>query len=202
MNKQEFIVSLRRELKKLPPEEIVSATEYFEEYFNEVIESGEKTEEDIIKEFGNPKRVAAQIKADYAARILDGDESVAGNAKAPNKISAVWWVIIGICSAPVSIPIAIAVFWFIIGIVGIVLGIYLTIIGGACMGLFMLGMGIISIGSSLSAASFFIGFGFILISMMAAAGLGAFVGTKALIKVMGRGVRKLQKNRRAKKGVH
>ena len=58
----------------LPPEEIVAATEFFEEYFDEVSVNGDKTEEEIIKEIGSPKRAATQIKAEYANKILDGIE--------------------------------------------------------------------------------------------------------------------------------
>ena len=34
MTKDQFITALRHELRKLPPEEVVAATEYYEEYFN------------------------------------------------------------------------------------------------------------------------------------------------------------------------
>ena len=66
MTRQEFIVTLREGLRKLPPEEIVAATEFYEEYFDEVLESGEKTEEEILDELGSPKRIAAQIRADLS----------------------------------------------------------------------------------------------------------------------------------------
>ena len=49
MTRQEFIVTLREGIRKLPPEEIVAATEFYEEYFDEVLETGEKTEEEILK---------------------------------------------------------------------------------------------------------------------------------------------------------
>ena len=39
MNRQDFIASLRKELSKLPPEEIADATEFYEEYFDEVLEN-------------------------------------------------------------------------------------------------------------------------------------------------------------------
>ena len=83
MNKQEFILALREELAKLPPEEIVDATEYFEECFAEATdglddEARIAEEERLAAEFGSPKRIAAQIKADYAAKILDSDETAAG----------------------------------------------------------------------------------------------------------------------------
>ena len=37
MTRIEFIQALRKELRKLPPEEIVAATEFFEEYFDDAL---------------------------------------------------------------------------------------------------------------------------------------------------------------------
>ena len=77
MTKEQFITTLRRELKKLPPEEIVAATEYYEEYFDEAFggEPGDPgAEARLIEELGSPKTVASQIKSEYASRVLAGDE--------------------------------------------------------------------------------------------------------------------------------
>ena len=62
MTRQEFIVTLREGLRKLPPEEIVAATEFYEEYFDEVLESGEKTEEEILE----PNDLIARYQAERA----------------------------------------------------------------------------------------------------------------------------------------
>ena len=86
MTRSEFINNLRKELRKLPPEEIVAATEFFNEYFDDALESVntdgltekkaeeliEKKEEELVRELGSPKTAAKQIKADYASRILEG----------------------------------------------------------------------------------------------------------------------------------
>ena len=91
MTRQEFITTLRDGLKKLPPEEIAAATEYYEEYFDEVLESGEKTEAEILAELGSPKRIANQIRAEYAARILGGEVSALGEKPTTKKkLSAAW----------------------------------------------------------------------------------------------------------------
>ena len=189
MSRQEFILALRRELKKLPPEEIVAATEFFGEYFDDVLTSGEKTEEEIINELGSPKKVAAEIKADYAARILDGDETVLDKKpSAGKKISAIWWVVLGIISAPVSIPIAcciaFAAFCVFVSLLGIMIAIYATIIGCACGAIGAVVFGVIAFGSSLATGFMFIGIGLLLAAMTAAAGVGAFIGTRELIKLI------------------
>lgn len=204
MSRQEFILALRRELKKLPPEEIVAATEFFEEYFDDVLTSGEKTEEEIINELGSPKKVAAEIKADYAARILDGDETVLDKKpSAGKKISAIWWVILGICSAPVSIPIALGIafvaFCVIISLLGVMLGIYATIIGCGVGAICAVVFGIMCFGSSLATGFMFLGIGLMIAAVTAAAGVGAFIGTRELIKLIVRLIRgKHEKNRKKK----
>ena len=204
MTRQEFIITLRSELKKLPPEEIVAATEFFEEYFDEVLESGERTEEEILQELGNPKRVAAQIKADYAARILDGDETILNEkTTVKKKLSAVWWVIIGIVSAPVSIPLACGLafvgFWVFFGLLGFVLGIYALIILGAVLSVAAFVMGILAIGPAVTSGILFLGFGFIGAAITAAAGVGAFIGTKELIKAIARAFRRGREKHKLKK---
>lgn len=204
MNRQEFILALRSELKKLPPEEIVAATEFFEEYFDEVLANGEKTEKEIVAELGEPKRVAAEIKADYASRILDGDESViSSDKKKTKKISAVWWIILGICSAPVSIPIAcvvaIVAFCVLFGLLGTIIGIYAAIIGCAFMAVGAIVFGIVAFASSVATGLMAVGFGLLLAALVAAAGVGAFIGTRELIKLIVRLIREAFDNRKKKK---
>lgn len=194
MTKREFVAALRSELKKLPPEEIEAAVEFYEEYFAEVLESGKKTEAEVVEELGDPKRVAAQIKAEYAARVLDGDED-AGHEKAnvKKKLSAIWWVVIGIVSAPVSLPAAgmlIFVAALVMAIViGVLLSVYGLIIGCAVMALISITMGILSVGTAASAAMLFFGAGAAIAAASAAAGVGAARGTRALIRLAAKGVK-------------
>ncbi|MDO4834517.1 MAG: DUF1700 domain-containing protein [Bacillota bacterium] len=190
MNRQEFILALRSELKKLPPEEVAAATEFYEEFIDEVSAKGEKTEEEIIAELGEPKRVAAEIKANYAARILDDDDRLTSSdsKRAGSKASAVWWVILGICSAPVSIPLVccIAFVGFIVffGLLGIMLGIYGAIIGCAIGAIGAIVLGTIAFAESAATGCMFAGGGLALAAIAAAAGAGAFIGTRALIRVI------------------
>ncbi|MGN0702201.1 MAG: DUF1700 domain-containing protein [Lentihominibacter sp.] len=205
MNRQEFILALRRELKKLPPEEIVAATEFFEEFIDEMLAGGEKTEEEIIRELGSPKRAAAEIKADYAARILDGEEIAEGSKMegSKSKISAVWWVVLGICSAPVSIPLAICIaavaFCVVISLVGVIIAVYSTIIGCGVAALAAIVFGCVAFGGSFATGILFLGGGLALAALTAAAGVGAFVGTRELIKLVVRLIRDAHSRKRKKK---
>lgn len=205
MNREEFILTLRKELSKLPPEEIVAATEYFEECFEEAAEGltdEERLAEEqrLIKEFGNPKRIAAQIKADYAARLLNGDETVLDKKPGTKKkLSAVWWVVIGICTAPVSIPLAIGAICVAIWIICAIIGIYAGIIGGGMASIGAIVLGIVFLTSSGASGVMTIGAGLVGLAVTAAAAVGAYIGTKALVKAIARGVKNQNSKRKTKK---
>jgi uncharacterized membrane protein len=57
MTKNEFMAILKRELKTLPEEEFNSAIKYYEDYF----EDSEDSYETVIKNLGDPHRIAAEI---------------------------------------------------------------------------------------------------------------------------------------------
>ena len=218
MTRIEFIQALRKELRKLPPEEIVAATEFFEEYFDDALESLDTagmTEEDaerlreetiarLIEEVGSPKAAAKQIRAEYASRILDG-ESAAGKDKVSvgSRLSAIWWVIIGICSAPVSIPVAISIgcvaFGVIVSALSIMITIYVCIIGIAVGGIGCTVMGCLSLPAAAATGVMFIGGGLILMAAGAAAGVGAFIGTRELTRWLARLGHRIGEKRRLRK---
>lgn len=218
MTRTEFIQTLRHELRKLPPEEIVAATEFFEEYFDDALESlaladlseeeaqrlREETEVRLIEEVGSPRAAARQIRMDYASRILEA-ESTEGGGKVPagHKLSAIWWVIIGICSAPVSIPIAICIaciaFGIITGALAIMISIYSAIIAVAAGGLAALVLGCLAIPAAVSTAALCIGLALMAVAIAAAAGVGAWIGTRELIRWLARLARNLNEKRKLKK---
>ncbi len=205
MNRQEFISALRKELSKLPPEEIVEATQYFEEIFEDAtagMDDGRRLAEEqrLTGEFGKPKKIAANIKADYAARILEGTETVEGKKPGTGKkLSAVWWVIIGICSAPVSIPLAIGVITMVITIIGAILSLYGGIIAAILSGMVIIVFGFVCLTSSVASGLMTIGGGLLLLAGSVAAAGGAFIGTRALILAIAKAIREANKKRKLSK---
>ena len=109
----------------------------------------------------------------------------------------------GICSAPVSIPLAcgigFVVISIVIGIVGILISIYAGIIACACGGLGCIGLGVVCFSGSVPTGCMFLGGGLTLTALAAAAGFGAFVGTKELIKLIINGIRNVNRSRKEKK---
>ncbi|MBQ1395062.1 MAG: DUF1700 domain-containing protein [Lachnospiraceae bacterium] len=195
MTKEQFITSLRRELKKLPPEEVVSATEYYEEYFAEALDNPELTAEELaaeearlIGEIGSPKAVAAQIKSEYASRVLSGDETTLKyKPTVGNKISATWWIILGVLAAPVGIPIAIAlgavVFSLWIAVFAVVISLYAGGIGILAGGLAALVLGIIALVSSFSTGLMCIGGGLALVALAVLLGLGLTLLIRKMVQL-------------------
>ena len=200
MNREEFILALRKELKKLPPEEIVAATEFYQEYFDEAcgdIEDPaerEKAEKELVGQLGNYKTIAAQIKGDYAARILDGEEEYLGEKPGKKKkISAVLWVILGICSAPVTLPIIFAVLAV---VVAVLVGIACGIIGCFAAGIGSLVIGILAVPTAVATAVAFIGCGLMGLAVSAAAAVGLVWLIKIIVKALAKSYRERSARKR------
>ena len=218
MNRQDFIASLRKELSKLPPEEIADATEFYEEYFDEVLDNLDtsgmtedeargavaKREAELVEELGSPKSIGKQIKAEYASKILEGSDTAAGTKPTVgHKLSAIWWVIIGICSAPVSIPVAIglvcAVCGVLTGIVALIFGIFGAIAGLIIGSVAGIAIGISSLSISPATGALFIGLGLMGLALAAAGLVGAILIIKEIVLALARTFNNLNEKRKMKK---
>lgn len=71
MNRREFIRELEYLLQDIPEEEKADAIAYYRDYLED---AGEEQEEDVIREFGSPERVAAIIRADLRGDLDSGGE--------------------------------------------------------------------------------------------------------------------------------
>lgn len=71
MNRGEFIRELEYLLQDIPEEEKADAIAYYRDYLED---AGEEQEEDVIREFGSPERVAAIIRADLSGSLDKGGE--------------------------------------------------------------------------------------------------------------------------------
>ena len=218
MNRQDFIAALRKELSKLPPEEIADATEFYEEYFDEVLDNLDvsgmtdeeaegaraKKEAELVQEIGSPKTIANQIKAEYASKILEGSDAETGSRPSVgHKLSAVWWVIIGICSAPVSIPVAIGIICALCGVltgmVGLIIGIFAAIAALFAGSIAAIAVGISSMPVSPATGVMFIGGGLMGIALSAAGLAGAILIIKEIVLALVRWFTKLNEKRKMKK---
>lgn len=71
MNREEFMKELEYLLSDIPDEEKADAVGYYRDYLEE---AGEDHEEDAIREFGSPERIAAVIRSDLSGGLKDGGE--------------------------------------------------------------------------------------------------------------------------------
>ena len=198
MNRREFIEKLRAEISKMPEEEIEAAIEYYEEYFDE---AGRENEQEVLEQLGSPKKVAGQIKSQYAIRLFDEDEK----PTVKKGISTVWYIIIGICSAPVAIPLAIALgavaFALFISAICCVIGIFAGILGCVVGAVASVVVGIMAVPVAVPTAVLFIGVGIGTLGIMAAMGVLLAMGVKAGSNAIIRAARRRNERRRIEKMV-
>lgn len=100
MTKTDYMKTLAHQLRRLPKEDYDRAIEYFEEYFED---AGLENEQQAIEDLGSPIEAANELIINLAAK----------NVQEPPKtvkrgLSAVWIGILGICAAPIALPLAFA----------------------------------------------------------------------------------------------
>ena len=71
MDKEKFIKEVEFLLSDISNEEKLDAINYYRDYLEE---AGPEKEEEVLKEFGSPERIAAIIRADLAGNMADGGE--------------------------------------------------------------------------------------------------------------------------------
>ena len=156
MTKTEYMKILTHNLRRLPKEDYDRAIEYFEEYF---AEAGPENEQQAIADLGSPDEAAKALIVDLAAQnIKEKPKSMKGG------LSALWIAVLAVCSAPVTLPIAIcllaviavvlfcvgiALFCVVISAVAVAASGILTLFGGIVLLFRSLGDGLCNIGLGL-----------------------------------------------------
>lgn len=69
MNRREFMKELEYLLQDIPGDDKEEALDYYRDYLEE---AGDENEEQVIREFGSPERVAAIIRSDLNGNLEDG----------------------------------------------------------------------------------------------------------------------------------
>ncbi|MHC1722127.1 MAG: DUF1700 domain-containing protein [Aminipila sp.] len=186
MNRQEFIKKLESELSKLPKNEIKDVIDYYNEYLDD---AGVENEEATLKELGNPSRIATQIKADFAVKQLS-IKKAGDKADGKKGISIIWWVILGIFTAPVALPIAIT--GGVLAICILLTVAILVIVALFCVGVFFVSgifafvVGISILFINFANGIFALGVGAALIGATALLALGIVLSTKSLVNWIAR----------------
>lgn len=180
MGKNEYLRTLARELRKLPKEEFDTAMDYYTEYFED---AGPEKEQEIIQELGTPREVAYQIITDAAIKRMEEQVDV------KKGFSTLWIIILGICAAPVALPMAFAMvvlfasmLLVVVAFVGSAILVDLCALAGgivtAFCGIYLLftqpatGIALLGLGMAAVGIGIFVGFGIIGIGKRMVKGIG------------------------------
>lgn len=127
MNKEKYLDQLRKLLRNLPQEEIDSAIEYVDEYFEE---AGGENFETAYNDLGSPQKFAAQIRAEHTIRQKTENQSfVQTGTKQQSQKHSGWVILVGILSLPLSFPVLVVVLAMILcGILLAALPIFILIV--------------------------------------------------------------------------
>lgn len=165
MNKQDFLIELRKRLSGLPKEDIDERLNFYGEIIDDRIEDG-ISEETAILEIGTIDEIVSQIITDIPLGKLVKEKIT------PKKTLKVWEIVLLVLGSPIWLSILIAVFaviislyvvlWSVIialwsvfasfiacGFAGIAAGVYFAIIGNGLTGIAVIGAGIVSVGLSI-----------------------------------------------------
>jgi uncharacterized membrane protein len=118
MSREEFLSKLRKNLKRLPEEEIESALSYYAEYLDD---AGVENEAAAIAQLGSPYKIASQITAEYAVK----DMQTAPSAK--KGLATVWIVLLAAFASPIAVPIAFALAMVALALVIVVFSLILSL---------------------------------------------------------------------------
>lgn len=101
MIRTDYMNILAHNLRHLPKEDYHRAMEYFEEYFNE---AGPEHEQDAIRDLGSPEEAARELIMNLAVKNIEEPPKTVRHG-----FNAVWVGILGVCAAPIALPLLLAV---------------------------------------------------------------------------------------------
>lgn len=162
MNKQEFLLQLRKKLSGLPKEDLAERLTFYSEMIDDRIEDG-IGEEDAVRELGSVDALVAQIVADTPLSRLVREKIT------PKRKLKAWEIVLLVLGAPLWLPlllVALAVFivlyvvlWSVLlafwvvflafalsGAVCIAEGVYFAITGNLLTGLALISAGFLCAG--------------------------------------------------------
>ncbi len=165
MNKQDFLLELRKKLNGIPQDELEERLNFYEEMIDDRIEEG-LSEEEAILELGTLDSITKQVMSEIPLIKLVKQKINPGRAL------CAWEIILLILGSPIWIPLLVAfiavalsiyvVLWCVIIMIwavdGTILGtsigcsissIVIMLSGNIPFGLAMLGVGIVSVGLSI-----------------------------------------------------
>lgn len=100
MTRYEFMTRLEKGISGMPDPDKKEALKYYDEYFDD---AGPENEERVISELEDPSVIATRLMAEYA--YVQTQEPV---NKGKSSVKHIWWIVLGICAAPIALPLVIS----------------------------------------------------------------------------------------------
>ena len=120
MNKQEFLVQLRKGLSGLPQEDIEERLLFYSEMIDDRMEEG-GTEEDAVSGIGSVEAIIAQIKADIPLTKLVRDKIT------PKKSIKAWEIVLLVLGSPIWLSLLIAAFAVILSLYAVIWAVVISL---------------------------------------------------------------------------
>lgn len=118
MTRADYMNILAQNLKRLPKDDYNRAMEYFEEYFNE---AGPEQEQEAIDDLGSPEEASRELIMNLAQRSIEEPPKTVRHG-----FHAVWIGILGVCAAPIALPLLLIFFCLILMLALLGFGLLLT----------------------------------------------------------------------------
>lgn len=122
MTRADYMKTLAYSLRRLPKEDYHKALEYFEEYFND---AGPEHEQAAIEDLGTPEEASRELIMNLAEKNIEEPPKTVKRG-----LHAVWVGILGVCAAPIALPLLLAficvIFALVIVVFSLLLAVFLT----------------------------------------------------------------------------
>ena len=118
----DYISELEQNLADLPEKDREDVVEFYHEF---LLDGDFIRRSTIEAELGTPKQLAINILADYSSK----DDSVSPAKETPkSNLKASWYILLGICAAPIGIPLVLAILFVLFFILAVFFGLFFAII--------------------------------------------------------------------------
>lgn len=198
MTRSDYMKTLAKKLRRLPREDFNKAMEYFAEYFEE---AGPENVQQAIHDLGTPQDAARELIMELAVK----------NAEEPPKtvkrgLSAVWIGILGVCAAPIALPLALALICVILALVITVLAclfsIFVSALAFIASGIVGAILGVIVMFSAFADGLTTVGLSLSVLGLGLISTFGSFVLCRWFLRKMSKSLGQITKGGKKNESIH
>ena len=118
----DYISELEQNLVDLPEKDREDVVEFYREF---LLDGDFVRRSTIDTELGTPKQLAINIMADYSTK----EDSIPAKPETPkSNLKASWYILLGICAAPIGIPLILAILFVIFFLLAVFFGLFFALV--------------------------------------------------------------------------